>query len=56
MTEVAVEISKSLEILVSDGAVDKGLYSACFLATAGVRRRDRRVKGRGTELHLLMCE
>ena len=56
MAGVAVEISKSLVNLVSGGAVDKGLYSACFLAMAGVGRKDRRGKGHGTELHLLMCE
>ena len=35
--------------------MDKGLYSACFLCMAGVRKKDRRDKGHGTELHLLMC-
>ena len=33
--------------------MDKELYSARFLATAGVRRKNRKEKGHWTELHLM---
>ena len=40
----------------SGGAVDKGLYSACFLGMAEVKTKIRREKGYGLESYLLMCE
>ena len=36
--------------------MDKGLYSACFLTTIGMNRKNVKEDNHSTKLRLLMCE